>query len=141
MKKKITKKTKQEIKLELLNFTLENKKRVYEVYIKAIVKYNIKNLAYSAIQSDELYHNEIMKKMGDCRKNKKSFINEMFGGSKLTEEERIKESIDHYEKLINYVRWKISNLEDEIKTKIAKDAVEKGYGWLKLSSENQEKKK
>lgn len=143
--KKLTKKEKelfnQNIKLELVKDQLENKKRVYEVYIKVIVRYNIQNSAYSAIMYDELYHNEIRKKMESVRNDPKGFHSLMFGDPKKTEEERIKDSIEYYDQLIEYAKWKIEHFTDEIKTKIAKDAVEKGSGWINLSSERNIEKK
>ena len=132
------KKTKKEIHFMFLKDDLEHKKRVYDVYIQALVKYNIKNIAYAAIMSDEMYHKELMKKMENLCNNKKGFMKELFGDPKKTEEERIKENIEYYDKLINYAQMKISMMDDKTKTKIAKDAVEKGCGWLKLSSENYE---
>jgi alcohol dehydrogenase YqhD (iron-dependent ADH family) len=134
--KKLTKKEVKEVKLKFLKDNLENKKRVYEIYIQALVKYNIKNIAYSAITSDDLFQKELQNKMKRITKNKKSFMKEMFGNPKQTEEERIQDNINYYDKLIIHAQMKISMLDDETKTKIAKDAVEKGHGWLKLSSEN-----
>lgn len=76
MKSKISKKTnklQEEMRFKMLNENFENRKRVYEVYIKALVKYNIQNVVYSAIMSDELYHNEIMRKMDSFRDNPEGF--------------------------------------------------------------------
>lgn len=140
MKTKIKKLTKEEYHIKFLKLDLEHKKRVYEKYIEVLVKYNIKNVAYSAIMSDEYFNNELRKKMEFLYKNKKGFIEFLFGKQKLTEEERIKEDIEYFDKLIKYAQNKIENFDNGVKTKIAKDAVEKGYGWLKLSGENYKEK-
>jgi len=137
--KKLTKKEKKlkkEFHIKFLKDNLEHKKDVYETYIEALVKYNIKNVAYAAIKSEELFQRELMRKMENCRDNQKSFCDFMFGKKYDSEEEKIEANIDYYDKLIKQAQWKIANCEDSIKTKIAKDAVEKGYLWLKLSSEN-----
>lgn len=141
-KRIITKKQMQELHIKFLKENLEHKKGVYEVYIKALVKYNLKNLAYAAIKADEYYQKELMKKMESLHKNGKGICSWITGNSKTTEE-KIQNGIDYYDKLIDYAQNKISMMNDKAKIKIAKDAVEKGYGWLKLSSENykQTKKK
>lgn len=132
----IKKLTKKEIHLKFLKDNLDNKKRVYEKYIQVLVKYNIKNVAYSAIMSEEHFQIELRKRLDLFRNNSKSFMEFMFGKPGLTEEERIESNIDYYDKLIKYAQHKIEMMGDEIKIKIAKDAVEKGVGWLKLCGDN-----
>jgi len=131
-----------EYKIKFLKDDLEHKKRVYDTYIEAIVKYNIKSIAYSAIMCDNLLHNEIIRKMESIRNNKESFTEFLIGSSDhiKTEEEKIKEDIDYYDRLIKYAQSHIEGLDYDTKVKIAKDAIEKGYAWLKLSVENCNKK-
>jgi hypothetical protein len=129
MKKKIDKKTK--LELEFLKDILNNKKQVYNSYIKALLKYNIKELAYQAIMYDDLNHNLLVRNMKECEKSNQSFTKLMFGDFKeVTEIEREKESIKHYDKLIERCRDMIESTMNDVKEKIAKDAVEKSLKWL-----------
>ena len=126
--------------MKFLKEGLEHKKRVYETYIQVLVKYNIKNVAYSAIMAEEYFQKELMMKLDKCRKDKKSFMGWLFG-EKCSEEERINKDIEYFDKLIKIVQNKIEMMDDKIKIKIAKDAVEKQEAWFKLIGDDNGKKR
>ena len=130
-KKTVKKMTKEEYKMKFLEDDLKHKEQVYETYIKALVKYNIKELAYSAIMYDELNHNTLMRNLEACRANNESLVKLMFGdGKKLNDIERVESEIEYYDKLIRRCRGMIEGARDKVKEKIAKDAVEKSLSWL-----------
>lgn len=117
--------------LKFIKDDLKHKKQVYETYIKALIKYNIKELAYQSIMYDELNQNLLMRKLESCRDDGKKFAKLFFGdGKKLSEEENIRSNIEYYDKLIRRCRGIVSGAQDKVKEKIAKDAVEKSLSWL-----------
>ena len=59
--KKITKKEREEFKLKMTKDTLENKKRVYDEYVEALVEYNMSNMARGVIYFEELWRNQMKK--------------------------------------------------------------------------------
>ena len=129
---KIKKLSKKEYHLKFLRETLENRKRVYNVYIEALVKYKIKDLAYSAIMADDLYNKCLLRNMEASRKKGESFMKFMFGGEKLTKEEQIKKDTEYYDNLIKHAQNRFEMSDTETKTKIAKDSIEKMAAWMKL---------
>ena len=134
--KKQQEKSKQEFRLKFLKDNLENKKRVYNVYIDALVKYNMSSLPYAAIMTNEHLINEVHRKMKICRKGKESFIGSLIDKPDKSEEEKIKHEIDYYDSLIKHTQGRFSMMEDKIKTRIAKDSIEQSVAWLKLVVEN-----
>lgn len=122
---------KEDMKMKFAKDDLEHKKQVYATYIKALVKYNIKELAHSAIMYDELNHNTLMRNLEVCRDNNESLVKLMFGdGKKLNDIEKVESETEYYGKLIRRCRGMIEGAQDEVKEKIAKDAVEKSLSWL-----------
>lgn len=134
--KKATKKEILEMKLKLANGELETKKRVYGEYIKALVKYDIKGMAYSAIMYDELFHTALMRRLDSAKNAGETFSKLIFGEGKQTKLERVKENTEYYDKLISIAQSNISRLSNDIQTKIAKDSIEKQYAWLNIPELN-----
>jgi len=122
---------KEDMDLKFAKDNLEQKKRVYATYIKALVKYNIKELAYQAIMYDELNQNLLMRNLELCKDDNDKFAKLFFEDmKKLNEKERIEHNIEHYERLIKRCRGMIVDTQDKVREKIAKDAVEKSLAWL-----------
>lgn len=132
---KVKKLSKEEYKIKFLQMNLEHKEQVYETFLKVLVKYHIAEVAYSAIGADELYHNALRNRMQYCIKNKKSFMNEMFGTRNISKKEQIESEIKYLDNLIDLARHKIEGFDDKTKMKIAKDAVEKMHLWLTTPSD------
>lgn len=130
--KLMTKKEQEEIKLNIAKDELNKKKRVYGEYIKALVKYDIKGMAYSAIMYDELFHSALMRRLDSVKDKPGEFSKLMFGDKSQTELERVKENTKYYDKLISLAQGNISSFSNDIKTKIAKDSIEKQYAWLNI---------
>lgn len=127
-----TKKEVENIKLKLAKGELEHKKRVYGEFIKVLVKYNIKNVAYSAIMYDELHSKSLERKMESLIGKPGELHKLVFGECDKTELERLNSNIEYYDKLISIAQSNIEQMQDDVKTKIAKDAIEKQYGWLNI---------
>lgn len=132
VKKKVTKQEHEEMELNTAKDELNTKKRVYGEYIKVLVKYNIKNVAYSAIMYDELYHTTLMRRLDSVEDKIGEFSKLIFGDKSQTKLERVKENTEYYDKLIGIVQGNIELMTDDVKTKIAKDAIEKKYAWLNI---------
>lgn len=130
--KTLTKQEVENIKLKLAKGELEHKKRVYGEFIKVLVKYNIKNVAYSAIMYDELHSKSLERKMESLIGKPGEFHKLVFGECDKTELERLNSNIEYYDKLIKITQGMIEQMSDDIKTKIAKDAIEKQYAWLDI---------
>lgn len=130
-KKDITKMSEEEYKLKFLEDQIRHKKQTYDTYIKALIKYKMKDLPYSAIMYDELYHNQLMRNIEMCKDDDKSLTDLMFSSGRPTSMvEELEMTIEHYEKLIRSAQSFFEMATDEVKTKIAKDAVEKSMSWL-----------
>lgn len=130
--KKITKKQAEDMRLDLAKGELEDKKRVYGEYVKVLVKYNIKTMAYSAIMYDELFHAALMRKMEKARENDESISDLIFGKRTMSELECLKDKTEYYDKLTSMARSNIEQMTDKTKTKIVKDALESQHGWLNI---------
>jgi len=83
--------------------------------------------------------------MDKARKNNKSFFNLMFGEpnkKQLTELEKIREEEKYYDKLIQIIHDRIDMLSNDIKMKIAEDAIKKMSSYFSLFDlEREEDKK
>lgn len=130
--KKQIQKLQEEMKLDFAKDELETKKRVYGEYVKVLVKYNIKTMAYSAIMYDELYHASLMRKMEKAKDNGKSISDLIFGDRTRSELEFIKDKVEYYDRLISMARGNIEQMTDETKTKIVEDALRSQHGWLNI---------
>lgn len=131
----VPKLSKEEWSLKFAKDNLKHKERVYEVYLKAYVKYAKGAYAYSAIMATELYQTELMRVMEANRKNGESLFRKMmFGdGKKLTELEQIKKEEERLDRLIRHIENRIHNMDDETKMKMAKDSIEYMDSWFGLS--------
>jgi len=135
MTKKKTKKEKEEYELKFEQNLLEQTKNTYNTYLKALVKYNLSGVVHSAIFYNEFYHKELLRLMEKTRDCGRGFMSLMFGlprKTKPTELELVKEEIVYYNKLIKQIGYSMENWTDDIKMKVAKDAVEKKFHWMNL---------
>ena len=143
-KQKPTKEQQEKMKKErILKFSkdnLEHKKHVYATYVQAIVKYNIKNVAYSAITSREMLDKSVIRKLESVKDNPQEFMELMFGKPIESEEEKIKIESEYYDKLINHAQNKIENMPHEAKIKIVEDSIENSVAWLRFISEDEKEK-
>lgn len=129
-------KPKENFKLKMAKENLEHKKRVYETYLRACIKYEPATIAYSAIMAEELYHHELMRLMDEAVKKGTNFMKLMFGEpnqKKPTEIEKLKKEEEYYDRLIKLVENRISMMSYDLKLKMAKDAIEKMDAWFGLS--------
>jgi hypothetical protein len=147
MKKKInekvdlvmnTKKTAEEFHIEFLKMDLEHKKEVYKDYLQVLVKYDIPTVALSAIRAEKFYHEQLMRISEKIKDDGKSFMDFLFGKPNLNEEERIKEDIEYYNNCIKIVENTISMFQEDIKLKIAEDAVSYMKSWFTLMEQKRD---
>ncbi len=123
-KLEITKENKEEILIRLAQQNLDFTKKNYNYLLKVLVKYDIKNVASSAIRAEEMFQEGLLKDLNYCIKNKKSYAGMLFGdGKKLSKVEGIKSIIKYYEELINLAENRISMLNQNTKMKIASDSI------------------
>lgn len=132
--KKLTKKELEEfaINIKFAKDNLDNRKRVYDRYIKVLVEYGIKDIAYSAIGYDELLNKALLVALKKAVGDPNATRNLIFGDWSATELDRTNKNIKYYDSLIEHARDKIQNFTHPIKTKIAKDAIEKRHAWLNI---------
>lgn len=132
--------TQEEWKLKFLKDDLEHQKTIYERYLEVLTKYHMADTGYAAIMADDLFREDLLRLMEKYKDDNIHMFSElMFGdGTPQTEEERLKENIDYYKKLIGVCKDRINNFPEETKKKIAKDSIEKFYSWLNLSSKEQQ---
>ena len=122
---------------EELKEELEHTKRVYETYIEVLVEYHIAEVAYSAIMSQE-HLDTSLKQLAETPGGLRKYI---FGGEKPTEEEKLEKDVKYFQDLIKQIKSHIKMWDDETKTKIAKDSVEKHHSWLRFTTEIYSRKK
>lgn len=130
--KKLTKKLAEDIKLDIAKMKLKDKERVYEEYIKVLVKYNITEVSRTAIMYDELHLECLKRRIKFLKDDKKEIANLLFGEFPKSEIDGVNKSIEYYNKLISVSEIMINRMSYEIKTKIANDAVKQQHAWLSI---------
>lgn len=125
--KKLTKKDKERIRLEIEKSNLKNRKRVYNTYLKALIEYKMESLPYTAIRAQESF-NELLLKLSP-----EEFSDMVFtSNKKLSEKEEIEREIKYYDNLIKRAKGMFELATYDVKMKIADDAVKYFYEWSKL---------
>jgi len=125
-KEKLTKKETNDILLKLKKQNLKFTKQMFMDYLEALVKYDMDGVGLMAIRSQRGFQDELNKRLRDCIKNKKSFMEGILGkpGNRPTEIEHIKSEIKYYEKLTNLIKTRIKNLSHDVKMRMARDSIE-----------------
>jgi len=125
-------KKKELIAIECAKMQLEWKKEILDYAVEAIAEY-CDDLGIRAIKTEEMKDTEMQRVLELCKDNDKSFMQFMFGEPSdkktFTELDRIKNEIEHTEKLIKWAEHILKSLSTDVKKKMARDLVENMYAW------------